>query len=221
MMQIEKKFTLGAIIVLLIMLSTAILPFQISLWAHSSQNALHASQQRIDSLTKLLSLMKDAETGQRGFVITGKEPFLAPYHNATGQLGQIREELQLQASTSTELSQVLHKIFQLVDLKMEELSDTIELRRSDGFGAVEPIVTSARGKAYMDELRQIINAYNLGENRSVSALQAELERRANIAVYAGLGVALFNFILLAILRAGLRPSTITYLSLPPRYSLAF
>lgn len=198
-MQIEKKFKVGAVVILAIMLVTTTVPFLIADWAHSSQNALRTSQGRIDSLTKLLSLMKDAETGQRGFVITGKEAFLAPYHNATAQLGQVRDELQLQASTSAALRQVLDEAFRLVDLKMAELLETIELRRSKGFGAVEPIVTSARGKAYMDDLRQIIDTYNLGEGRRSSALQVELERRTNLAGYAVLGVTLFNFILLLVL----------------------
>lgn len=191
-MRIESKFKIGALLILVIMLLTGIVPFRVAHWAQTSQNALRESQAKIESLTKLLSLMKDAETGQRGFVITGKEPFLDPYHSAKLQLGQISSALQRQAASSAEFTQVLNKAFRLVDLKMAELSETIELRRSKGFNAVEPIVRSARGKGFMDELRQIVDEFILREGRNVVALQAELDRRTNLAVYTGLGVTIVN-----------------------------
>jgi CHASE3 domain sensor protein len=43
----------------------------------------------LENLDELLSTMKDAETGQRGFLITGEERYLEPYNTALGQSDQI------------------------------------------------------------------------------------------------------------------------------------
>jgi CHASE3 domain sensor protein len=93
-MQVEGKLRLGFVLTFVVMFVTAIVPFGTAYWAHALQAQLRASQARIENLTGILSFMQDAETGQRGFIITGHENFLEPYHTALVQLRQVRSDLR-------------------------------------------------------------------------------------------------------------------------------
>ncbi|HEY4282861.1 MAG TPA: CHASE3 domain-containing protein, partial [Chthoniobacterales bacterium] len=103
-------------------------------------------------LDQLDSVVKDAETGQRGFIITGDESYLKPFDVASDRLPrdieQVRRFSWLDVSPDD-----LEKLSQLIDQKMEELRRTIELRRRAGFDAVVPLVQSGTGKQVMDTFR--------------------------------------------------------------------
>ncbi len=128
-------------------------------------------------LSELLSQLKDAETGQRGFVITGDEAFLEPHAAGTSEapktLARLRQLLGSDATQRQEIDQVET----LIQAKFEELRRTIEIRRKDGFEATEKEVAAGKGKRYMDELRQIIGRIEQ-EQREV------LERKAQEAEHA-------------------------------------
>ena len=94
----------------------------------------------LEHLTNVLSLLKDAETGQRGFVITGDEAYLEPYRSAVdalpGTLGDLRDLLADSASQEKRLDE----LEPLVTLKMAELKQTVDLRRSGGFESAAVVV---------------------------------------------------------------------------------
>src|SRR4051794_2573700 len=89
-MKVEKKLRFSGIAILIVMLLTTMIPFQITSWVQSAQNDIAQVRRASRTLDNLLSLVKDAETGQRGFIITGKESFLEPYHAAQTQIGQAK-----------------------------------------------------------------------------------------------------------------------------------
>lgn len=197
-MIVEKKLRLGGIAILVIMLLTTIVPFQMMSWVHSTQSQIAKVQESSHALENLLSLLKDAETGQRGFVITGKEEFLEPYYAAQIQLAQAKFALNDVPRNSQQQFQAHEKIRQLIELKLAVMAKTVDLRRRSGFSAAEPIVTAATGKAYMDELRQIIGQEVEHDKRHIDILQAELRQRNNVATITELAVTLLNFILLSL-----------------------
>lgn len=198
-MRIESKFKLGGLVVLAVMLLTTIVPFQLASWAHSSQGALRASQQKVTLLAGLLTEMQDAETGQRGFIITGKEEFLAPYYTALAAFAVTRIELQQLPDGAADWRPAIDNLYRIADLKLTELAETIAMRREKGFMAVQPVIASARGKQYMDELRAKIDILVTKERRQRDALMNEFEHRTRIGAYISLGVTMFNLLLLTAL----------------------
>src|SRR6266446_9149929 len=104
---------------------------------------------------ELLSTLKDAETGQRGFIITGDEKYLEPYNVA---LVRLPEELaSLKAVNKVTIpAEDLVRIEQLAQKKLSELQTTIQLRRTGGFDAVAAMVRTGMGKESMDNLRTAI-----------------------------------------------------------------
>ena len=71
----------------------------------------------INTLDDLLSLVKDAETGQRGFVITGNEHYLQPYNNALGRIEEQYTQAQSLMKDTPEQAAILPVIKQHIDAK--------------------------------------------------------------------------------------------------------
>jgi CHASE3 domain sensor protein len=105
----------------------------------------------IQRLEKLLSDVTDAETGQRGYIITDAPDYLQPYNYALrdihGQLGELDMMIANEPSNQQQLSlNDLNILKGLIDDKLAELNQTIALRQSHGFDAALPIILSNRGK---------------------------------------------------------------------------
>ncbi len=167
-------------------------------WRHANDAKSRASAARqviIDS-NALLSSLKDAETGQRGFLLTGREVFLAPYRQALPEIANRRRALLRDSiGNENEVSQE-RNIDLLVDQKLDELRLTIDLRSRNPQAALRAVDTD-RGRLYMDEIRIRTtslqkNAY--GDLARYSAQSEELSRRE---YYFDIGRAVLIFALMA------------------------
>src|SRR5207248_4272277 len=99
----------------------------------------------IIQLEQLESTLKDAETGQRGFIITGDERYLEPYTDASQRLSRDVEKFKSMPRIDISTADV-EKVAQLIEKKLSELRSTIELRRSSGFNAAASVIMSGEGK---------------------------------------------------------------------------
>jgi signal transduction histidine kinase/CheY-like chemotaxis protein/CHASE3 domain sensor protein len=122
----------------------------------SRQQAVQPMATTLDTLAELHALashLKDAETGQRGYLLTGTEAYLAPYHAARSALPPQFRRLQGLMADSPRQQQRLATLEALVADKLDELDHTIALRRGgDAVGALAQ-VQSDRGRRLMDTLR--------------------------------------------------------------------
>ena len=107
----------------------------------------------IQQTERVLSVVKDAETGQRGYLITGEERYLDPYMHAlliiNSEIDGLRELTGNQPDQQRRLA-VLEKN---VQDKINELKETVALRRTKGFDAALQVVLSDKGKAAMETIR--------------------------------------------------------------------
>jgi PAS domain S-box-containing protein len=105
-------------------------------------------------LQAALSTLKDAETGQRGYLLTGKDAYLEPYEAARAHLP--RELAAAQASIPVIYGQTsanLSRVRSLISEKLAELAETIALQRAGRAGDALALVDTDRGKATMDAIR--------------------------------------------------------------------
>lgn len=161
---------------------------------------LHTS---LYQLSETLSLLKDAETGQRGFLLTGEDSFLQPYNVAVQHLHsqfQALRSIPLMAMYADDIAQ----IEQLTELKMTELSETIALRRLAGDEAARQRVMDNQGRHYMDELRQRIHVLERRVSDELDALNEGTDARAQVAIWGGSAVALLMLVLLGMTYRDLR-----------------
>ncbi|WP_376099467.1 ATP-binding protein [Roseomonas sp. CCTCC AB2023176] len=100
--------------------------------------------------TEILANLRDAETGQRGFLLTGDEAYLEPFNASRAWLGA--EAGRLRGTNGPNAVRVADAIEQ----KLAELDDTIALQRAGRRAEAIAVVRTDRGKAAMDELRRFL-----------------------------------------------------------------
>lgn len=157
----------------------------------------HTHQVRRD-LAELLSELKDAETGQRGFVITGVEGYLAPYESSLVQIKATLDHVRMLTSDNAEQQRRLDLLIPLVERKLAELKTTIEMRRKDGFEATAKLISADEGKQYMDAMRKVINDMDRQEQDLLAVRGAEAEATAAATKSVILWGSLAGLILVAI-----------------------
>ena len=109
-------------------------------------------------LSDLLSTMQDAETGQRGYLITGEPRYLEPHTSALHSIDGNFNDLRSLTSDSPEEQHRLDLLRPLIDAKLAELQETIDLRTNKGFEPARQIVLTDRGKNTMDQIRVLVVA---------------------------------------------------------------
>ncbi|MCW1912138.1 response regulator [Luteolibacter sp. GHJ8] len=170
--------------------------------AYRNTNALRKAQEQVQqthtvitSFDTVASLLKDAETGQRGFVITGDERYLQPYYaTLTAIQGEV-EKMRGLTDGNVLQRDLFHQVEAQIAAKLEEMDETIRLRRDNGFEAARALVVTDRGKEAMDQLRENLAAMRREENRQRTTLIEQMEGAHSIAVSsgfvtAGLGIGL-------------------------------
>ena len=114
-----------------------------------------------DTLTALddvLSAVRDAETGQRGYLLTEKESYLGPYNAAVQDIGPRFDRLRRLTIDNPAQRDPLAALKQHIDAKLAELQQTIDLRQTQGQAAAIAVVQSDRGKQDMDAIRDQVAA---------------------------------------------------------------
>jgi len=123
--------------------------------------------------------LTEAETGQRGYVITGQENYLGPYSSA---LPAIQQDISsLTAMTAKERNQqaVLVQLRAPVRDKLAELAETIQLRRTNGFGSAQRVVLSERGARDMTTARRLL--HQMSDQEQALLAQRQRASAANAA----------------------------------------
>jgi signal transduction histidine kinase len=143
----------------------------------------------------------DMETGQRGFLLTGDEAYLAPYETARERISARLEQLNSLTKDNPAQQQRLEELKPLVAARQATLAHGVEVRRSQGLDAAMGEVSSGRGKREMDQIREIITAMQQAEDNLLkrrarqsraSARQVVLEFAIATALAVAAVVGLFG-----------------------------
>ncbi|QRK06259.1 CHASE3 domain-containing protein [Archangium violaceum] len=128
---------------------------------------------------RLRSVLVDAETGQRGFLVTGNESYLTPYRQALGRYRAALAEVRQLAAYSPVQQRRVERLEPLVETKMEELARTIQLRQQVGLEAAQIVVRTDLGRRTMDEVRDVLQEVNQEEQRLLGGLAAQAQHRGH------------------------------------------
>jgi len=144
--------------------------------------AITHTQARVTAAQMLLSATRDAETGQRGFLYTGKTDYLAPYTAAVADTPARLAELRRLAADDSVQSARVEAIAVLVDEKFAELGRTVALKQSGADEAARAIVNTDAGKAAMDAIRRNMGAM-IDADRTQLATQRAQARRSDLLTF--------------------------------------
>lgn len=183
--RIDFSLKLFGALIIVIVACLATLPYVSSHQANATFDALKVGASRERAYTVVLGLLKDAETGQRGFLISSDESFLVPYQVGVAGLGPALEELQRGAGSKQEQA-LVERIAVLSRAKMSEMSQSIRLKRAGDTDAAFALVKAGSGKQMMDELRLVLGR----QLRSLAAQRNQLreETTATLRYNSALGI---------------------------------
>jgi PAS domain S-box-containing protein len=202
MQNIYRRFsvTTGFLLLLVILIANAFVTrHQLSVQVGTQNQAAHAQQVRFE-LSQTESLLKDAETGQRGYLYTGDLKYLAPYNLAIIEVAaHIRRLAQLTAHNPYEQARI-PELQTLSQAKLNELAQTIAFYQSGHSTDAKALVLSDHGRLLMERIHNLMGDMEQHEASlqavRVAASQASIQRTF-ISIYLVTFIAVLGLFFLA------------------------
>jgi len=147
----------------------------------NTHRGIEATQSTLQDLT-------NAETGQRGFLLTNEERYLAPYRAALDAITADTARLRTLVGADSVQQKLLDSLAKGINAKLTELSETISLNRSNGFAAARKVVVNGAGKSSMDDVRAVLRDIAARQEQMLDERIAESDRHyrlVEIIVAAG------------------------------------
>jgi signal transduction histidine kinase len=142
----------------------------------------------LKNLESFLSTIKDAETGQRGYLITGSENYLEPYNTAIPLIDKKITELRKLTADNPSQQLRLDTVESLTQKRIARLKEVIDIRRQRPAGVSQAIVID-QGKSIMDDIRRVISELQTEELRLLklrSAASDEATRQMTYSIAFGI-----------------------------------
>jgi len=192
---LDPKTTFGLAIAILFFLASGTVAYlNVRVLRDDAARIVH-SHEVIVSLNGLLSAVQDAETGQRGYLLTGRESYLDPYRSALADVGGQLETITALTRDNPDQQSRLQPLRRHIDAKLAELKETIEARRNGGLEAALLLVASDRGKVEMDAVRSQLAQMQLEEARLRQERLTEMEQAYKSAWASGVASCLLGIVL--------------------------
>jgi signal transduction histidine kinase len=115
-------------------------------------NIAEASRTR-GSLNRVLQHVLDAETGQRGYLLTGDPRYLEPYNAAVAEIGQQLDALRLTYAPAGEEYSTFSQLTRNVQRKLAEMELSVRMRKQGNEEAWKFVLMTDVGKEHMDAIR--------------------------------------------------------------------
>ena len=190
-MTFAKKVTLGLVAASAVLVLVAVLSYVSLLNNSADRRWVTHTYQVLEKLDAVRTNMTDAETGERGYILTGDDSFLSPYENGLSQIQRNLQELRALTLDNPNQQRALDQLAPIVVARLEELEERIQVRRRQGLAAGATAVREGAGKDLMDKIRALITTMKTEEERLLAVRSAELEtssRRTKTVIVAGEGL---------------------------------
>lgn len=187
---LRRTYLTGTTLVRLVPISGMAL----TIWTHQllsqHRDLVVHTHEVIEMAKDVLIGLDDAETGQRGYLLSGNRRYLEPYAHARERLGTMAATLQAQVADNAGQTGHMQRLSGLMQNKLDELQAAITARDAQGFDAALAMVLSSTDRATMDAIRREIGQITEGEKTLLAARDAEVQadesRVQRVAVLIGL-----------------------------------
>jgi signal transduction histidine kinase/ActR/RegA family two-component response regulator len=146
---------------------------------NKAQTRVRQLEQARSTVNALVSVFLNAETGQRGFLLTGDEKYLAPYDSARTQLDSLTSRLDPTLDKAPDL----HQLLTLGSQKLSELAEVIDLQRSGKSAEGLAVVRSGQGQAVMNQIRSVAAKFDQDIANQSQHVSDEVDRKRQRAIW--------------------------------------
>jgi CheY-like chemotaxis protein/CHASE3 domain sensor protein len=186
---------MGIVAVLFVFVATGVASYLNTRTLKSNALKITHSHEVMAALDEVLSLAKDAEAGQRGYLITGDDRYLEPHTAAVARIDErLRDVERLTGDNGAQQARIPNLRARIAS-KLSELAETIALRRTQGFDAARAVVVTDRGKGDMDAIRAKIDEMQQEERRLRTERLAEMDKAYGVTVATGILTGLIGVLL--------------------------
>jgi len=151
-----RKIAAGFALTFLLLLGIGLVAYRSVTTLTSTSHSVTHTHQVLEHVAGVLGLLKDAETGQRGYIIAGDESYLEPYRNAIDSLPTVLKELRELTADNPNQQKRMDDAEQVIAARLNVLKRVMEVRREAGLEIAAKDLRAGEGKKLMGELRQIL-----------------------------------------------------------------
>jgi CHASE3 domain sensor protein len=170
---------LSVIAISLLMLAAGIYTARLPDRHKAQGREVNQTHEVLERLHLLALHVTEAETGQRGFLLSGEPDYLAPYITADEQIADDLNDLERLTADNARQRSRLVELRRAITAKLEELTETITVRKQRRAEDALTIVLSGRGKQLMDVIRQRIREMKTGEEQLLESRLTAWNNRAS------------------------------------------
>ena len=126
------RLVVGSALLVLLLLANIVIRDRSTRTLYATSEAVAHTHDVINALDHVLTSVVDAETGERGFLITGSEPYLEPYHASLADLDGETARLATLVADNPAQTAAVAALREAIDRKLDQLRETIEVHRTQG-----------------------------------------------------------------------------------------
>lgn len=187
----RNRLQIGVGLILLLLAALGIITFRAVLDQIETRDEVKNTYELLIGINGVLAAVVDAETGERGFLLTGNDAFLEPYYDATANVRRLLRDLQDQAAGNEDRAIRTRQLSEAAGIALGFLARVLDVYREDGPEAARRLVATGEGKEYMDRVRRIGRTILSEKRTRLEARQLaeeRAERRTLLAITLSLTV---------------------------------
>ncbi|HEX4384074.1 MAG TPA: CHASE3 domain-containing protein [Myxococcales bacterium] len=162
-----------------------------------SRKPITHSYQVLAELDAVLGALVDCETGQRGFLLTGADEYLAPYMRGLASIDEAVSHAVSLTEDNPRQQARLATLRPLITTKLDELKETLELRRRSGLEAALAVVRTDRGRKAQVAIRGTVKEMRTEELELLAQRDVEAAKQAQETKASIIAAAVLAFVLLS------------------------
>ena len=148
-------------------------------------------------LRALLASLIDAETGERGYILTGNESYLEPYNRGVAETGTLIARVRQLMADNDEHEIDLDRVAADTRVRLDELAKGIQARREGSFDAAQAVVLTNLGKRTMDGIRVVVARMEAREDVLLASRTADADRAYQTARLTAMTIGAVGLVVVA------------------------
>ncbi|WP_252273903.1 sensor domain-containing diguanylate cyclase [Pseudomonas subflava] len=176
-----------------------LLPMFGARWVEETQRHYEHAGNLIERSELLRAALVDGETGQRGFVLSGREDFLSPLYQGFAEVDKLMHELHAAAENDPEMLDDLKALKPVIAEQRRYFDSVIRLRRDQGLRAASDLITQGKGKQLMDDLRARVGEMQALHEARILLLEQRREWQQQMVMVLLVVIGLLDLIVIGLL----------------------
>jgi CheY-like chemotaxis protein/CHASE3 domain sensor protein/GAF domain-containing protein len=196
---VDKKILAGVVFCSIILLSIPVISYYNSEKFKEANQWVNHTHEVLYEFEQVLNYCIDAETGERGYIITGDEKNLAPYNNASSRIFEHLDKVNELTKDNSRQQKNIQDIRQLATQLTEQLSATINVRKTKGFEPAQQMEAADLSKSILDKIRkEILDVKSIEQNLLSLRKQSSEKDARNFSIISIVLVILIVIVLIAV-----------------------